>query len=209
MIVSVRKYGGFYIGRYETGNLSQNVPVVRKLNTDIITRNWYVSYNNCKNIVTSPYVQTSMIWGCQWDATLRWMNPQYWNPSYVFDGTGNLQYSSFIYYNTSWQQRTKRAGTAEIIPTGAIPFEDEASNYNIYDMIGNVWDWTAEAYNSYYRVARGMSFKAQLNNYFDRNSSICSAYIRDINITNQDGLKTPILGSSVNNVGVRAQLFLK
>ena len=35
MIKSVKTYGGFYIGRYETGNLSQTKAVVQKNNTDI------------------------------------------------------------------------------------------------------------------------------------------------------------------------------
>ena len=38
MIESVKKYGGFYIGRYETGNLSQTEAVVKKMNTDIVSQ---------------------------------------------------------------------------------------------------------------------------------------------------------------------------
>ena len=30
MVASVEKYGGFYIGRYETGNINQETPVVQK-----------------------------------------------------------------------------------------------------------------------------------------------------------------------------------
>ena len=44
MIASVEKYGGFYIGRYETGNVSQDTPVVRKGNTDINYVTWYNMY---------------------------------------------------------------------------------------------------------------------------------------------------------------------
>ena len=29
-IESIKRYGGFYIGRYETGNISTNEPVVKK-----------------------------------------------------------------------------------------------------------------------------------------------------------------------------------
>ncbi len=29
-IESIKAYGGFYIGRYETGNISTNEPVVKK-----------------------------------------------------------------------------------------------------------------------------------------------------------------------------------
>ena len=38
MIYSVEKYGGFYIGRYETGDLSKEQVVVQKGNTDITSQ---------------------------------------------------------------------------------------------------------------------------------------------------------------------------
>ena len=37
----VKRYKGFYIGRYETGNLSQSKAVVQKNNSDINKQNWY------------------------------------------------------------------------------------------------------------------------------------------------------------------------
>ena len=70
---SVEKYGGFYIGRYETGNLAQEEAVVQKNNTDIGNQTWYTQYKLSKTIAANSNVKTSMIWGCQWDATLRWM----------------------------------------------------------------------------------------------------------------------------------------
>ena len=41
MIASVEQYGGFYIGRYETGNLFQQEAVVVKNNNDINNQTWY------------------------------------------------------------------------------------------------------------------------------------------------------------------------
>ena len=73
MIVSVEKYGGFYIGRYETGNINQETPVVQKGNTDINFQTWYNMYKRCKNIKgDNTNVETGMIWGNQWDRTLMW-----------------------------------------------------------------------------------------------------------------------------------------
>ena len=45
MIASVEKYGGFYIGRYETGNLKESEAVVLKNNIDINKQTWYTQYN--------------------------------------------------------------------------------------------------------------------------------------------------------------------
>ena len=74
MIESVEKYGGFYIGRYETGNLSQNTAVVQKGNTDMSRQTWYTMYKKCKTLKGSNNkVETGMIWGSQWDRTLMWL----------------------------------------------------------------------------------------------------------------------------------------
>ena len=50
MVASVEKYGGFYIGRYETGNINQDMPVIRKGNTNISSQTWYNMSKRCKNI---------------------------------------------------------------------------------------------------------------------------------------------------------------
>ena len=74
MIESVKKYKGFYVGRYENGNLSKKIPVIVKGNTDINSQDWYTVYKNCKNIKgKNTNVQTGMIWGNQWDRLLIWL----------------------------------------------------------------------------------------------------------------------------------------
>lgn len=145
---SVERYGGFYIGRYETGNLSQTTAVVQKNNSDIANQTWYTQYKLNKTIKANENVVSSMIWGCQWDATLRWMqtssNSEVVN--YVTDSTGKGHYSS-----------------DSEIATGS------NSNYavnNIYDMAGNVYDWTLGANSSVYRAVRGGSFDDDGGSYY-------------------------------------------
>ena len=56
MIASIKKYKGFYIGRYETGNLSLlqgNKAVVQKYNTDISSKDWYTQYKLSKTIAAN------------------------------------------------------------------------------------------------------------------------------------------------------------
>ena len=136
MIASVEKYGGFYIGRYETGNLSQAEAVVVKNNTDIASQTWYTMYNKSKGVAASSNVTTSMIWGCQWDAVMRWMynSGDEEKKTYTYDSTGKGNYSG-----------SRKA-------TGSDP---EYAVNNIYDMAGNVFDWTIEAFSTNYRVFRG------------------------------------------------------
>ena len=142
MINSVKTYGGFYIGRYETGNLSQSKAVVQKNNSDINNQTWYTMYKVCKTIKANENVTTSMLWGCQWDATLRWMqtssNSDVANFSTNSEGKGN--------YSGTQGDKNK------IISTGS---NNAYAVNNIYDMAGNVWDCTIEAYNTDLRVLRG------------------------------------------------------
>ena len=135
MITSVDKYGGFYIGRYETGNLNQATVVVQKGNTAIGSQTWYVQYKKEKELyASSSSVVSSMIWGCEWDAALRWIDTNPANGNYVTDSTGKGNYS----------------GT--IAATGSNP---AYKVNNIYDMAGNVYDWTIEAVSTSSRVVRG------------------------------------------------------
>ena len=133
---SVETYGGFYIGRYETGNLGQEKAVVQKNNTDINNQNWYVMYQKCKTIAQNTQGTSSMLWGCQWDATMKWfLNCGGQTATYVTDSTEKGNYLGSLLTN----------GTGSV---------EEYSVNNIYDMAGNVWDWTLEANVTYSRVPR-------------------------------------------------------
>ena len=162
MITSVEKYGGFYIGRYETGNLSQEKATVVKNNTDIGNQTWYSMYKKAKGIAVNNNVTSSMIWGSQWDATMRWMynsgNEE--KKKYTYDSTGKGNYSG-----TNGNQP---------IATGSI--EAYAVN-NIYDMAGNVNDWTIEASFTSHRVGRG--------GYYRNNGNSGPASIRSTNGSNE------------------------
>ena len=136
MIASIEKYGGFYIGRYETGNLKEAEAVVVKNNSDINNQTWYTMYNKSKGVAVNSNVTTSMIWGCQWDAVMRWMynSGDAEKKKYTYDSTGKGNYSG-----------SKKA-------TGS---DSAYAVNNIYDMAGNVLDWTIEALITGNRVYRG------------------------------------------------------
>ena len=76
MVESVDTYGGFYIGRYETGNLASTVgtePVSVKDNDANSNVNWYYMYQNSKLVKANDNVESTMIWGSLWDRTLIWL----------------------------------------------------------------------------------------------------------------------------------------
>ena len=144
MIESVEKYGGFYIGRYETGNLSQDTVVVQKGNTDINYQNWYTMYKKCKTLKGSNNkVGTGMIWGSQWDRTLMWLIE-----------SENKTKEEIIEDSTSWgnYKNNTESGAGIRRATG---YSETWKTANIYDLAGNVWDWTMEAYTTFGRAFRG------------------------------------------------------
>ena len=151
MIDSVEKYGGFYIGRYETGDLSKEQAVVRKGNTDIGNQNWYTMYKKCKKLEKDNInVTTGMIWGNQWDRTLMWLiesgNKTKEQVAHNSTSWGNYSDSTFEYVNSSENTVTKPENNRTRIPTGS---SDYTKANNIYDLAGNASDWTMESYYDY------------------------------------------------------------
>ena len=171
-IKSIKEHGGFYIGRYETGGLSETA-VVRKMETDINNQTWYTMYEKTKELSgTNDNVITSMIWGSLWDETLQWLID---SGATTSDGTqltyelvgsnshtwGNYMNATFSYIpadaTTPDETGTKANGRSTLLPTGS-------ANYtkvnNIYDLAGNVFDRTLEADSADVRSARGGIFVA-------------------------------------------------
>ena len=150
MIESVDTYGGFYIGRYETGNLAANTttePVVVKGKNNISGVYWYYDYQNSKKLAANNNVVSTMIWGCMWDRALIWLTE-----------TGDKTYAE-ITNSTTWGNYSDSTGAAATNsgskqPTGT---NEAWKANNIYDLAGNVYDWTIEAYSTYTngRVVRG------------------------------------------------------
>ena len=134
MIQSIQEYHGFYVSRYEmsksiTTNKATSVANVTPLLNDSSNR-WYGLYAYGKTYNTSS-VESSMIWGSQYDAMLRWMQ----SGENQIDVTGNIGNNR----NTS-----TTTGTSE---TDVIK--------NIYDIYGCRYEWTLEADSTYNRVLRG------------------------------------------------------
>ena len=181
MIDSVEKYGGFYIGRYETGNLNRAEVVVKKGNSSILNITWYDSYKKCKTLSNNNNnVVTGLIWGNQWDRTLMWLiecNTQ--NPE-----TGKSK-EEVISDSESWGNYPNSTGEAETghgsrRPTG---YNEAWKANNIYDLAGNVREWNMEADDTYLRGVRGGDFSLNFgSNYppaslYNYNPTIIENYI--------------------------------
>ena len=200
MIDSVEKYGGFYIGRYETGDLNQEVAVVQKGNTNISSQTWFAMYEKCKTLSdNNNNIETGMIWGNQWARTLMWLmecnaeDPETGKSKegVISDSSswGNYRNATFEYTNSTGGTSTKNENSSTRIPTGSTEY---TKANNIYDLAGNVFEWTMEAYSNYNRGLRGGYFNDVGTKYpaISRNTSY-----------------TPTYSSGV--LGCRATLYIK
>ena len=136
---SVKQYHGFYIGRYETGDLSKDKVVSKKGNEDIGNQNWYTMYAKEKKYATQlsgTKIKSNMIYGSQWDATMRWF--------------AKSKDNNVSTYPVNAQNGVNASFSGNRKSTGSV-----GSVNNIYDMAGNVYDWTAESYFISNRVLRG------------------------------------------------------
>ena len=124
-------------------------------------------YKRCKNIKgTNTNVVTGMIWGKQWDRTLMWLieTGNKTKEQIADDSTswGNYSNATFEYVNSSGSETTKNENSGTRIPTGSTEY---TKANNIYDLAGNVWDWTMEAYSTSSRVYRGGYYYSNGTNY--------------------------------------------
>ena len=141
---SIKEYHGFYIGRYElTGSVTE--PTVQR-DQHVQTGNWYNLKKACSNIVSSSYAQSEMIYGNQWDEVMTWLVRTGAKTDYEV----NTDSSSWGNYNNSTGNAAEGSGT---IRTSG--YSEYWKANNIYDLAGNGFDLTQEAYSTFSRVRRG------------------------------------------------------
>ena len=158
MVKSVSEYGGFYIGRYEMSinatskNAESKYGATSANASDTDTNQWYGLYNRAKTYApeknsdntenASQKVVSSMIWGSQYDAMLKWMKGN------KINATSSSPTDLSI--GTTSKNTTRVTGGAN---NGQTVSKDKLSN--IYDLLGNSYEWTQEANNTDNRVSRG------------------------------------------------------
>ena len=128
MIQSIEKYGGFYVGRYETGSNGKSIKQAPATN-----QNWYNLYKIQRQYANnSEDISSSMIWGSQWDAILNW--------ALRGDNQNKVTAENIGNYGTSVSSTGNTAN-------------DKINN--IFDLSGNVREWTLAASGADSRVVRG------------------------------------------------------
>ena len=205
MMLSVQKNHGFYIARFEAGD--GDVTVARTSSTDahkVISKKnayvynyvkwgewnnespWnaigtqgavYLSQNMYKN---SESVVSTLCYGVQWDATLNFVSDAEHNINdsrswgNYSDLTGDISSTSNVNYTTGKSETWKAK--------------------NIYDLAGNVTEWTMEGQANSSRMVRGGPWS-----WFETGVPVSSRSVNSPSWT----------GDSLQNVGFRVTLYIK
>ena len=163
----VKKYGGFYIGRYEAGiptgdtapRNTTGVPVSKQGATVWTNINYANAKASAESMISNAYVQTGLLTGKAWDRTCHWIEDYITNLNADSSLTnsryyGNYYNSTFKYINSSNEEVEKKVDTYVKIPAGSTEY---TKTKNIYDLAGNVWELTSEALSAN-RIGRGGSY---------------------------------------------------
>ena len=148
MAKSVALNGGFYVGRYETGGFNEAKVVSkpdRGLNEggDINSATWYKMYKMQKEFGNDS-VGSSMIWGCQYDQVMKFVDGK-------LDGNEKT-------FNVTTGDDSRHSNSATT-GTGNTSADFVA---NIYDLEGNEFEWSLEGRDTVYRVCRGGNFSIEI-----------------------------------------------
>ena len=154
---SVERYKGFYIGRYEAGDKESTGTTKATFRTsssdasnsvtikadqvpyNYVTRTQAVSLAEGFATKQGYKAKTKLVSSYAWDTTIAFLqkvNSDYGSSS----EEGNYNDKTFSYTDITGASQTKASNSQVLVPTG-----QTTPVCNIYDMGGNVWEWTTES----------------------------------------------------------------
>ena len=183
---SVETNKGFYIGRYEAGDKESTGTTKATFRTsssdtsnsvtikadqvpyNYVTRTQAISLAEGFKTQQGYKAKTKLVSSYAWDTTIAFLqevNSDYGSSS----KEGNYNNTTFSYIDITGATKTKAKSSSVLVPTG-----QTTPVCNIYDMGGNVWEWTTESSSSTF------SPYAFRGGCYDDNFADCPAGRRDL-----------------------------
>ena len=180
---SIKKYGGYYIGRYEVGK-DNKTAVIKAEQEPYVNIKWSKAYELAKGIGGGEGATTYLCSSYSWDTAI----------NFIQNTTGKNYATSIIGFNGNWKSQEVKDSSGKVIkPVNTaqrLNIGLTTALCNIYDMGGNVGEFTTE-------LNPGMSETVVLRG--GNNNSDAPAGYRWDNSS----------GSAGSYYGFRATLFLK
>ena len=155
MMNKIRRDKGFWIARFETSVGQDGIAQSKKMQNALTNVSWFELYKTEKTLKTHT-TTSHMVWGCQWDQVMIWlkdMRNEYSseNAFAILNSTGLGNYADLELVDETGNV-IKEEGVSTRFKTGEVT---NAVIKNIYDLAGNVFEWTMESYYTSLREARG------------------------------------------------------
>ena len=159
MVSSVSRNKGFYISRYEASKKDTTTAQSKR------GQNPWAEVSQTTAITASsnmkPSINSHLIYGIEWDSVLQWLLNSQAKIGDESGGTKTITEDDVQSDSSSWGNYSNSVGGAEA--NSGIKRQTGGTNEywkvnNIYDIAGNVKEWTQEKYSTgTYRVNRGGS----------------------------------------------------
>lgn len=142
---SVKKYGGFYVSRYNISLSAEGLPQTVKGKMPLAD----VSFNEAKKLAAmvenGPEITSHLLFGAEYDSVLAWL---------VQSGAKSIE--EIREDSTAWGNHWNTdCGPQRVVESGS---REEWSANGIYDFAGNVDEWTQEEDGNTLRVVRGGNY---------------------------------------------------
>ena len=148
MIASVEQYKGFYIGRYEASDNGSDIAQSKRNISPWIDVSQTTAITACTNNTKTPNMH--LIYGIEWDSTLNWLIGNATISSSTPGATKTMTIEDIQTNSTTWGNYYNSTGDAEA--NSGTKRNTGYSEYwkanNIYDLAGNVREWTQEKYST-------------------------------------------------------------
>ena len=181
---SIKKYGGYYIGRYEVGK-DNKTAVIKAEQEPYVNIKWSKAYELAKGIGGGEGATTYLCSSYSWDTAI----------NFIQNTTGKNYATSIIGFNGNWKSQEVKDSSGKVIkPVNTaqrLNIGLTTALCNIYDMGGNVGEFTTE-------LNPGMSETVVLRGGDNGDFNFPAGYRWD-----------RYSGRAISNSGFRATLFLK